>query len=175
MTWRRIGDKPLSEPLLTQFTDAYMRGDELKPGRRKCSKPFCVLRIICWYKPSFKQSKIWFWSGGSQVLFHEIYKNCLQNAGTFPYFHSEYYRVVYSWYSWLFMFPQWCNGYLCLSLVIRDLPHMQKISLVDLWPCAKSSSFTLVIWSDLVCLVGYHIPRPQRYFYVNIQHGSQHV
>ena len=34
MAWRRIGDKPLSEPMLTQFTDAYMRhygggGDEL--------------------------------------------------------------------------------------------------------------------------------------------------
>ena len=30
MAWRRIGDKPLSEPMLIQFTDAYMRGDELK-------------------------------------------------------------------------------------------------------------------------------------------------
>ena len=28
MAWRRIGDKPLSEPKLTRFTDAY-RGDEL--------------------------------------------------------------------------------------------------------------------------------------------------
>ena len=25
MAWHRIGDKPLSEPLLTQFTDAYMQ------------------------------------------------------------------------------------------------------------------------------------------------------
>ena len=25
MAWRRIGDKPLSEPMLTWFTDAYMR------------------------------------------------------------------------------------------------------------------------------------------------------
>ena len=25
MNWRRIGDKPLSEPMLTRFTDAYMR------------------------------------------------------------------------------------------------------------------------------------------------------
>ena len=25
MTWRRKGDKPLSEPMLTWFTDAYMR------------------------------------------------------------------------------------------------------------------------------------------------------
>ena len=25
MAWRRIGDKPLSEPMLTQFTDAHMR------------------------------------------------------------------------------------------------------------------------------------------------------
>ena len=34
MAWRRIGDKPLSESMLTQFTDAYMRhkGDELSNG-----------------------------------------------------------------------------------------------------------------------------------------------
>ena len=25
MAWRQIGDKPLSEPTLTQFDDAYMR------------------------------------------------------------------------------------------------------------------------------------------------------
>ena len=25
MAWRRIGDKPLSEPMLIRFTDAYMR------------------------------------------------------------------------------------------------------------------------------------------------------
>ena len=25
MAWRRIGDKPLSEPMLFRFTDAYMR------------------------------------------------------------------------------------------------------------------------------------------------------
>ena len=25
MAWRRIGDKPLPEPMLSQFTDAYMR------------------------------------------------------------------------------------------------------------------------------------------------------
>ena len=25
MAWRRIGDKPIFEPLLTQFTDAYMQ------------------------------------------------------------------------------------------------------------------------------------------------------
>ena len=25
MAWRRIGDKPLSETMLTRFTDAYMR------------------------------------------------------------------------------------------------------------------------------------------------------
>ena len=25
MAWSRIGDKPLSEPILIQFTDAYMR------------------------------------------------------------------------------------------------------------------------------------------------------
>ena len=25
MAWRRIGDKPLSEPMVTRFIDAYMR------------------------------------------------------------------------------------------------------------------------------------------------------
>ena len=25
MTWRRTGDKPLPKPMLTQFTDAYIR------------------------------------------------------------------------------------------------------------------------------------------------------
>ena len=25
MAWRRLGDKPISEPMLTPFTDAYMR------------------------------------------------------------------------------------------------------------------------------------------------------
>ena len=30
MDWRRIGDKPLSEPMLARFTDAYTGGDELK-------------------------------------------------------------------------------------------------------------------------------------------------
>ena len=33
MAWRRIGDKPLSEPMLTWFDDAYMQhlgGDELR-------------------------------------------------------------------------------------------------------------------------------------------------
>ena len=25
MAWRRIGDKPLSEPMITYFTDVYMR------------------------------------------------------------------------------------------------------------------------------------------------------
>ena len=32
MAWHWTGDKPLSEPMLTQFTDAYMRaqgGDDL--------------------------------------------------------------------------------------------------------------------------------------------------
>ena len=25
MAWRRVGDKPIIEPILTQFTDAYMQ------------------------------------------------------------------------------------------------------------------------------------------------------
>ena len=25
MAWRRIGDKPLPDPMMTQFTDAYMQ------------------------------------------------------------------------------------------------------------------------------------------------------
>ena len=30
MAWRQIGNKPLSKPMLIQFTVAYMRGDEFK-------------------------------------------------------------------------------------------------------------------------------------------------
>ena len=29
MAWRRPGDKPISEPMLTQLTDAYSRHDKL--------------------------------------------------------------------------------------------------------------------------------------------------
>ena len=34
MAWRRRGDKPLSEPMLTRFTDAYMRHKGLGVGWR---------------------------------------------------------------------------------------------------------------------------------------------
>ena len=39
MAWRRIGVKPLSEPALNRFTDAYMVGDELNC---KCGTPLYV-------------------------------------------------------------------------------------------------------------------------------------
>ena len=29
LAWRRTGDKPLSEPMMTQFNDAYMRHSAL--------------------------------------------------------------------------------------------------------------------------------------------------
>ena len=32
MPWCRIGDKPLPEPMLIQFTDAALEGDELNNG-----------------------------------------------------------------------------------------------------------------------------------------------
>ena len=31
MAWRWTGDKPLPEPMMTQFTDALLEGDELTP------------------------------------------------------------------------------------------------------------------------------------------------
>ena len=55
MAWRRIGGKPLSEPMLTRFTDAYMR----KYGRskeliytvypKKCAHGFCFAVLCCSY------------------------------------------------------------------------------------------------------------------------------
>ena len=36
MAWRQIGDKPLSELMLTRFTDAYMRHwAEMRPGQNR--------------------------------------------------------------------------------------------------------------------------------------------
>ena len=50
MAWRRIGDKPLSESMLTRFTDAY-RGrwvNSLAPGRFKCNfkEQFFKLNLV---------------------------------------------------------------------------------------------------------------------------------
>ena len=52
MAWCRIGDKPLSEPLLTRFTDAYMRHNvEIMLSAKW--QPFCsgltVLPWILWH------------------------------------------------------------------------------------------------------------------------------
>ena len=48
MAWRLFGDKPLSEPMLTRFTDAYtaLGGDELTHrGRDKIA---AILQMIFW-------------------------------------------------------------------------------------------------------------------------------
>ena len=42
MAWCQTGSKPLFEPMLTQFTDAYMRyqgGDELRDSSREVREP----------------------------------------------------------------------------------------------------------------------------------------
>ena len=64
MAWHRIGDKPLSEPMLTQFTDAYMslRGDELKPcdtvpnDRNRCASE--TYKFLCASNIT-SQSRVW--------------------------------------------------------------------------------------------------------------------
>ena len=46
MAWRRTGDKPLPEPMLTQFTDTYMqhKGEMYVVH----SKDICPLDLVCW-------------------------------------------------------------------------------------------------------------------------------
>ena len=59
MAWRRIGDKPLSEPMLTQYTDAYMRHyGEISWASYTTVPPGChtmlwrsvdvLLLLMCW-------------------------------------------------------------------------------------------------------------------------------
>ena len=45
MAWRRIGDKPLSEPMLTRFTEAYMRHS----GEMSLGNP-----LVTWWIPHHK-------------------------------------------------------------------------------------------------------------------------
>ena len=50
MYWRRIGGKPISEPMLTWFTDAYMRhygGDELTCFTTVIHVNYAVMHIDC--------------------------------------------------------------------------------------------------------------------------------
>ena len=53
MVWRRIGNKPSSEPMLTQFTDAYMCVCELTESVNsvlfKSSNKNVHLKSKCWY------------------------------------------------------------------------------------------------------------------------------
>ena len=62
MAWRRPGDKPLSEPMLTQFTDAYMRhkgvgvGGVGEGGVNTSNFALLVLCEVSWFPPQ-KSSK----------------------------------------------------------------------------------------------------------------------
>ena len=58
MAWHQIGDKPLSETMLTQFTDAYMQalGRDVGSAARKqtarkisCKKDHLIVPCDCWY------------------------------------------------------------------------------------------------------------------------------
>ena len=55
MAWRRIGDKPLSEPMLTQFTDAYRR--HIRVHLKVCFMLYNMNAVVSasvatWSKPS---------------------------------------------------------------------------------------------------------------------------
>ena len=65
MAWRRTGDKPLSEPMMTQFTDAYMRHQGKISRFDFENTTFCrmlsdkkisvvILTSLCW-------DSIWYW------------------------------------------------------------------------------------------------------------------
>ena len=48
MAWRRIGDKPLSEPMLARFTDAYMRHNgDMSWSVQKCCSKYVKNVFIC--------------------------------------------------------------------------------------------------------------------------------
>ena len=54
VAWRRTGDKPLPEPMLTQFTNAYMRynGEMSQLSRvyaMKCTHRFVVFVLLWLY------------------------------------------------------------------------------------------------------------------------------
>ena len=61
MAWRRLGDKPLSKPMMTKFIDAYMRHSALRPidaymymGRK--SNPHCFRYwLVAWSAPCHYQ------------------------------------------------------------------------------------------------------------------------
>ena len=63
MAWHRIGDKPLSEPMLTWFTDKYaaLGGVELKITRKDRCPPKCWTQIIAKTYPSYKGNPLKLW------------------------------------------------------------------------------------------------------------------
>ena len=51
MVWYRIGDKPLSEPMLNRFTDAYIcgtSGDELKVPHTITTAKQCTTKLYAY-------------------------------------------------------------------------------------------------------------------------------
>ena len=84
MAWRRIGDKPLSEQILTRFTDAYTRGRWVN----------CNSHLVSYLTSSWE---IWLnkCSTISKVLFHSLQNEDFVFSG-----HSvQQFRSIY-WYSW---------------------------------------------------------------------------
>ena len=69
MAWYRIGDKPLSEPLLTWFTDAYICGTRGRWVNLPCM-PMCQ-PLSCWGYRSC--SKIKYIEGNWRWRFARIY------------------------------------------------------------------------------------------------------
>ena len=67
MAWRRPGDKQLSEPMLTQFTDAYM------PGRHQA---------FIWLKAGSVHRRIYAARGRDELTFkliHPLYLNTVRS------------------------------------------------------------------------------------------------
>ena len=68
MAWRRIGDKPLSEPMLTWFTDAYMRTRWRWVNTGQNSWVFAdnIWKALSWIK------MIIFWFKSKWIVFGEV-------------------------------------------------------------------------------------------------------
>ena len=56
MAWHRIGDKPLSEPMLTWYTDAYMRHYE-RENELTVLDSTVILLFLTWYRKSINDDK----------------------------------------------------------------------------------------------------------------------
>ena len=60
MAWRRIGDKPLSEPMMALFTDAYMRHSASMSYSNELRRPGlnCSLRPEMWSSGRVKRNPL---------------------------------------------------------------------------------------------------------------------